>query len=300
VRNRFGTRPLGRAALAAAAAALVASCSARGCTARPRIPLAAYGKDYQTKVDFARLERRQALTRADLLKLTPANVAVLDQEEIDQVYARLTAGPIPDGAYRGTFFTARGGGLARLPEILGGLLGTAASAKIGVLEHVGGRLWQGKVFDRERRVLRNMITDRASMDWLLAKLKVDERSLTPVKTPDGRDAWLLFPAKVYCGQSLLDGRRESIVVDYAFSDELPGYQAAIDALGGRNGLQIRDEIRMVRPGFYLGRAYLSRVFALNFTLENQDVEKSASEGFLRTGRIDEDCWPGEGRITAAE
>jgi hypothetical protein len=299
VRDRPGTRALGRIAFGATAA-LVAGCSARGCTARPAIPLAAYGKDYQTKVDFARLEHRHPLTRADLVKLTPANVAVLDQEEIDQVYARLTAGPIPDGAYRGTFFTARGGGLARLPEILGGLLGTAAAAKIGVLEHLGGRLWQGKVFDRESRVLRNMITERASLEWLLAKLKVDERSLTAVKTPDGRDAWLLFPAKVYCGQSLLDGRRESIVVDYAFTDEVPGYEAEIDALGGRNGLQIRDEIRMVRPGFYLGRAYLSRVFALNFTLENEDRERSATDAFVRTGRIEEDCWPGEGRVVAIE
>src|SRR5262249_8355852 len=142
--------------------------------------------------------------------------------------------------------------------------------------------------------------DRASVDWLLAKLKVDDRALTAVKTPDGRDAWLLFPAKVYCGQSLLDGRRESIVVDYAFSDEVPGYQPAIDALGGRHGLQIRDEIGMVGRGFYRGRAYLSRVFALNFTLENEDVEKSASDAFRQTGRIEEDCWPGEGRVVAAQ
>jgi hypothetical protein len=149
-------------------------------------------------------------------------------------------------------------------------------------------------------VLRNLITDRASVDFLLGKLKIDEKTLTSVKTLDGRDAWLLFPAKVYCGQSLLDSRRESIVVDYAFSDEVSGYQAAIDALGGRSGLQIRDEIRMVRPGFYLGRAYLSRVFALNFTLENDDVEKGASEAFVRTGRIEEDCWPGEGRVVATE
>jgi hypothetical protein len=283
-----------------AAAALVGACSTRGCAARPAIPFAASSQDYRTRIDFARLERRMPLTRADLMKLTPANVAALEQEEIDQVYARLTAGPIPDGSYRGTFFTARGGGLARLPEILGGLMGGAAAAKIGLLEQLGGRLWQGKVFDRDRRVLRNRITDRASVDFLLGKLKVDEKALTSVKTPDGRDAWLLFPAKVYCGQSLLDSRRESIVVDYTFSDEVPGYQETIDVIGGRNGLQIRDEMRMVRPGFYLGRAYLSRVFALNFTLENEDVEKSASETFLRTGRIEEDCWPGEGRIVATE
>ena len=39
---------------------------------------------------------------------------------------------------------------------------------------------------------------------------------------------------------------------------LPGYQEHPDALAGRNGLRIRDEIRMIRPGFYLGRAYANQ------------------------------------------
>jgi hypothetical protein len=278
---------------------LAGSCSPRACGRRPAIPLAPHGSEYRTKIDFARLEHELPLTRADLMALTPANVALLDQEELDQVYARLTAGPIPDGAYRGSFFLSEGGGLERIPEVLGGFLGKAADAKLELLERLGGQLWQGAVLSRDRRELRNMITDRASLDWLLGRLGVDERSLARTKTADGKDAWLLFPAKVYCGQSLLDGRRESIVVDYAFTDELPGYQAGIDFLGGRNGLRIRDEIRMVRPGFYLGRAYLSRVFALNFTLENETVEKEASGAFLAKGRIEEDCWPGDQRLVAS-
>ena len=66
------------------------------------------------------------------------------------------------------------------------------------------------------------------------------------------DVWLLFPAKLYCGQSLLDGRRESVIIDYAYNDDLPGYQENPDALAGRNGLRIRDEIRMIRPGLLPG------------------------------------------------
>ena len=66
------------------------------------------------------------------------------------------------------------------------------------------------------------------------------------------DVWLLFPAKLYCGQSLLDGRRESVIIDYAYNDDLPGYQEHPDALVGRNGLRIRDEIRMIRPGLLSG------------------------------------------------
>jgi len=286
-----------RRLLVVAPALFLSSCS--GCSRKPDIPFAPAGRDYQAKVDFARLEHHFPLTRRDLAKLTPANVAKLSQEELDQVYARLTAGPIPDGPYEGTFFFAEGAGLQRLPEILGGFLGKAADVKVELLERVGGRLWQGKVFYRDKRELRNMITDRASVNWLLKTLNVDESTLQPTKTPDGKDAWLLFPAKLYCGQSLLDGRRESIIIDYAFTDELAGYREGIDSLGGRNGTQIRDEIRMVRPGFYLGRAYLARVFALNFTLESKSVAKAQGDAFRETGRIEEDCWPGTQRLIAS-
>ena len=40
------------------------------------------------------------LTRAHLMRITPENIAKLSQEQIDQIYGRLTAGPIPDGPYR--------------------------------------------------------------------------------------------------------------------------------------------------------------------------------------------------------
>ena len=60
------------------------------------------------RVDFARLEDAFPLRRADLLELTPANLRTLSQEEIDQIYGRLTAGPIPDGPYQGDLFFARG------------------------------------------------------------------------------------------------------------------------------------------------------------------------------------------------
>ena len=36
--------------------------------------------------------------------------------------------------------------------------------------------------------------------------------------------------------------RESIIIDYAFSDALPGYREKPDFLAGRNGFQIRDAV----------------------------------------------------------
>ena len=101
----------------------------------------------------------------------------------------------------------------------------------------------------------------------------------------------VFPAKVYCGQSLLDGRRESIVIDHAFSDDIEGYRNKPDALAGRDGFMVREEIRMVRPGLYLGRAYMGRVFVANFVLASEDPQQS-------TGQAKEDCFVGAQRMAA--
>jgi hypothetical protein len=155
------------------------------------------------------------------------------------------------------------------------------------------------VFYRDERVLRNRIEDTA----LLKPLIDGDLSTIPKITVDGREQWLMFPAKLYCGQSLLDSRRESVIIDYAFTDKLPGYRERPDYLAGRNGFQVRDEIRMVRPGFYLGRAYLGKVFLLNFTLYNKEIAERDGDAFMKTGQIQEDCWSGTPRrlaLTAAK
>ena len=40
--------------------------------------------------------------------VTPGRLAEYSQEQVDQIYGRLTAGPIPDGAYDGDLFFPRG------------------------------------------------------------------------------------------------------------------------------------------------------------------------------------------------
>jgi hypothetical protein len=277
---------------------------------RPDIPFAPltdpaiHDPDNPTKtfhVDFAKVEQDFPLSRADLMKLTPGSFLALTQEEVDQIYGRLTAGPIPDGPYQGDLFFARGGETSlvpRLQEIVGGLEGRLAGEKIEVLEKVGRALWKGKLFYRDDRLLRNFIDDFAPLRPLLDS---PDSLLTAEVPREGwlkwirptTNVWLLFPAKLYCGQSLLDGRRESIIIDYAYTDELPNYQASPDSLAGRGGLRIRDEIRMVRPGFYLGRAYAHGMFLLNFTLYNPEVADDAAEGFSDGAKIAEDCWAGE-------
>ena len=258
------------------------------------------------RVDFARVEHEFPLSRADLNKITPENLMALSQEQVDQIYGRLTAGPIPDGPFRGNLFFARGdsaspGGESlstRLEEILGGLKGRLAGSNIEFLETLGRSLWKGKVFNRDQRVLRNMIEDIAPLRHVID----DPSTLRTTTIPrtgflgrflPGNAVWLLFPAKLYCGQSLVDARRESVIVDYHYSDEIEGYRPSPDSLAGRGGLKIRDEIRMVRPGFYLGRAYANRMFLLNFTLFSSDLAEREAASFAAGKPIAEDCWPGE-------
>lgn len=249
---------------------------------RPSIPFAPSADNYQGKLDLARVEHEYPLTAEHLAKLTPQNVANLTQEQVDQVYARITAGPIPDGAYDGDLFFPKGSsGFSRMGEILGGAKGLAAQITEAKLELLGRALWKGKVFYKQERVLRNRISNLEFLETLFP----NQAEVAELKK-GGQTEQLMFPAKLYCGQSLYDGRREAVIVDYAFTDELPGYRPIPDKLAGREGLLIRDEIRMVRPGFYLGRAYLNGVFGLNFTLEN----KAAA-----TQPANEDCWVGTQR-----
>lgn len=255
----------------------------------PDIKFAAAGESHLAKPDFARIEHDHPLATADLEKLTPRNIANFSQEEIDQIYARLTAGPIPDGAFDGgLFFPKNAQGDRRIAEIVGGLPGLAVELESQKLETLGKHLWRGKVFFRDDRILRNRIED---LNLLRPIIDGDVDTVGKIEV-DGKQQWLLFPAKLYCGQSLLDSRRESIIIDYAFTDELPGYRERPDYLAGRNGFQIRDEIRMVRPGFYLGRAYAGKAFLLNFVLYNEDIAERDGAAFARTGEVVQDCWEG--------
>lgn len=284
-------------------AVLIAGCSKQ--SSAPDIAFATYQKAYATKPDFAQVEAQYPLSVADLNKITPANLAALGQEQIDQIYARLSAGPIPDAAFDGAIVFTKGmSGKTRVSEIVKGsapglMLAVKAALTDQAMDKVdalGESLWKGKVFFRDERVLRNRIDNIAALKALNLVDGEPKRNITV----NGHQSALLFPAKLYCGQSLLDSRRESIIIDYAFTDEIADYQEKPDFLAGRRGMKVRDEIRMVRPGFYLGRAYLDRVFVLNFTLYNKELADRDGPAFNKTGSVAEDCWSGtQQRIVAA-
>ena len=113
-----------------------------GCERQP--PPVKFG---EAKIDFARLEHELPFTPADLMSITPANLEAATQDQLDQIYARLTAGPIPEGPYDGQAFFPKGSsGRARFAEIIGGgLKGLVIDLKTAKLEHVAEAVWKGKV-----------------------------------------------------------------------------------------------------------------------------------------------------------
>src|SRR3546814_8970037 len=160
------------------------------CIRTPEIPFAEYGDGYADKPDFDEVEYRHPMSVDDLQKLTPENIKNFDQEQLDQIYARLSAGPIPDGAFDGDLVFPKGqSGDHRLSEIVGGLGGMAVEWKTLKLEELGRALWKGKVFYRDQRLLRNRIEDTR----LLQPLVGSDLGDIPKTTVNGEDQWLLFP-----------------------------------------------------------------------------------------------------------
>src|SRR5258708_25767035 len=168
------------------------------------------------------------------------------QEQGEQIYARVTGGPIPDGPHDGDLFFPKGiTARARLAEIVGKVKGVAAGLELQKLTILGRALWKGKVFYRNERVLRNRIDHLELLAELFpnpaAEAKVRELSV------NGKTDQLYFPAKLYCGQSLMDSRRESIIIDYAFTDEIEGYHEIPDKLAGRSTFTVPHTRRKARP-----------------------------------------------------
>ncbi len=252
-----------------------------------------YQQPYAILPDFAKLEHEKSLDRAFLKKLTVEDLMGMEQEISDQLYARLTAGPIPNGIYDGDAKLLEGSPFKTIVRFLTredergsfqnvmsrlGLRVFTADTAASLLSQLSNTMWKGKHFYKTERVLRNVIPENESVGkglGLLVKgfdyktLKAQSVTIHDKKV----QAWELFPAKLYCGQSLTDSRRESVIIDYAYSDTVTGYQEPIDFLASRHGLYVRDEIRMVRPGLYLGKAYLGRMFFLNFVLWNKEEDQ---------------------------
>ena len=132
----------------------------------------------------------------------------MSQSELDDLFKKSPAGPIPNGDADGTAIIAPGTKLE----------GIAA-------KFVHHYLWQGKVFDAKAGTLRNKIL--------------------PIGIKE-------IMAKVYKQDSWYDGK-ESIVLDYSHTSLIAQW--------------IRDEIRQVGEGVYLGIVYWEKKKLIDFALK---------------------------------
>lgn len=247
------------------------------------------GEYYTQRPDPARVEYTLPLSLEDRSQVTAAQLKSYNQEQLDQLYFRLGSGPIPTGDFKGTVLVKN----SLVQSIEGKLLenvlnqgvfhGVVRKAAMKLLcqsqdglECIGEYLWKGKHFYPPQQdgtvELRNAVP-LAIRNSVLLKAAGLGAFVAPlqkarVESFGGANHMMLFPANVYCGQSLVDGRHESIIIDAAYGDDFTPYIPEVDGISGRDGKNIRDEIRMIRPGLYLGRAYADKIFLLNFVLES--------------------------------
>jgi hypothetical protein len=216
--------------------------------------------------DADQLRTSFALSDAERNSLTPDALKQFTQAQLDQIYVRLSPGVIPDGPFRGDLFFPRGANShLRVGDVAPSLPPAFSAAAAMPFEELGRALWKGKVFFKSEGILRNRIDDLA-----LLKPLIKDSSSIPKLTFDGETTWLLFPAQVSCGDSLLEPGRRAIVIDYSKGPQITGYRQVPDGLAAPDALDIHDEIRIVKPGLYLGRAYFRGKFGLNFTLVKPD------------------------------
>ena len=140
-------------------------------------------------------------------QLRVADLLRLQQRELDALFRRAAASPVPDGEMRGTFLPLPG---TRLGPI---------AARLGRLA------WRGKVFDPATMTMRNRVT------------------------PLGLQA---VTARIRHGNSWLDGE-PCIILDYADTSII--------------AKPVRDELRCLQPGLYLGKAHVGGLWICDFALE---------------------------------
>ena len=261
---------------------------------------------YQLKPDPAWLEKNFPLTNTERQNITAQDLDQMTQEEVDQIYVRSRAGRIVPDSYAGTVMIKDGllkdgkntlfknSRMAAIAERF-----CRSFGKTDLVECLSELAWKGKriypVDSNGQYQLRNAISIIASESLKYALMPFTQAAspknwlLRTTELFNGSLKYMLFPAKVYCGQSLLDSRRESIIIDYAWGDEFTPFIRGIDDLAGRGYMDIRDEVRAVRPGLYLGRAYTNKIFLLNFTLTSATQIASAGQN---TASVDGQCFSG--------
>jgi hypothetical protein len=218
-------------------------------------------KFYNTKADFALIERLAPLNKLTLASITAESLKSLTAEEFNQLYARLQSGPPLQGDYKGTVLQKSNVFMSVKKKILKnlkleGALATAVAALCQKNEDCLYELiWKGKRF--------------------LPKNDLGQiEAQTLLQLPVGSLA--LFPMNTYCGISQIDARKESHVTDGNFADDFSHYVAMRDEFITRKQMSITEEYRMVHPGLYIGKVYSNKIFLFNVSLESNSPQTKES------------------------
>jgi hypothetical protein len=241
-------------------------------------------KFYTQKIDYAKLEELAPLSTANLAALKADDLRNLTMEEFNQLYARLSAGPMPLGDYSGYILQKPPVYNAIKKRVLN-QAGRFTSFIEKMVSYGCGRasedclfefIWKGKRF-----YPRNLETDEIQTRTTSNPISSGISKFTPdfvkkwIPTVAGNAATdasdmfslTLLPMHVYCGISQVDARRESIITDGSFGDDFSPYIGLRDDIVTRKGLNISEEYRMVHPGLYIGKAYTNKLFLFNVALE---------------------------------
>jgi hypothetical protein len=188
------------------------------------------------------------------------------QEQLNRLYSSLDAGPTPKGRYKEKLLGASGS----QNKILAAVADTFSTSS-SVIKWLFDYLWAPKTF---------ALNKNARSGYMVTRTLFKKRS----------------PAQVYCGQSLIDARKESTVVDYQYADKLNKVAGSFpmthkifrqsDWLTTRYGLALRKELRQVIPGVYLGLAYAKGLYIGHFVMyteSNGGVNNSQTPCFR--GRV---------------
>jgi hypothetical protein len=149
--------------------------------------------------------------------LTVDSLLGMSQAELDELFKRSEAGPIPEGESQGAAIVHPGTFWAR------------------ILRWIAYEFaWQGKVFTK--------YACPKCGEFVLATL---ENKITLASIRE-------IAARVYYADSWIDGKR-CIVLDYSRTSFF--------------AKRIRDEIRMIAPGLYLGKVWWSKTRLIDFALK---------------------------------
>lgn len=254
---------------------------------------------FSQKASFAEIERLAPLKREAYALLEPNDLRSLSIEEFNQIYARLSSGPMPLGDYASYVMQK-----PALYQVLKRRLMKQAMSFgqfANLARQVCGReaddclfesIWKGKRFspkDDMDQIKAQSLFNPVSSGF---KISLIPDFLKSKKVDDAMDfteglidkvSLTFFPMRTYCGISQVDTRRESIIVDGAFADDfgLPAYIPARDEIVTRKRLNISEEYRLLRPGLYMGKVYANKIFLFNVVLEKT--------GLLQQGETKDAC-----------